>query len=219
LPSARPSHSDNSNTQFAALGLWAAGRHGLPLERPLALVVQRFRTSQTPAGGWGYLYHPRGEQATPSMTCAGLLGLAVGHGLVAPKGNGKGRPADAAVHQGLRALGEHIGKPRGAGRQRKERNRAGPAEINLYFLWSLERVGMLYNLRTIGGKDWYAWGAELLVDSQQDNGRWLQGGYPGATPVVNTCLALLFLKRANLATDLSERLEFFTEVKPSGGTH
>ena len=25
--------TDNSNTQFATLGLWAAGRHGVPMER------------------------------------------------------------------------------------------------------------------------------------------------------------------------------------------
>jgi hypothetical protein len=207
--------SDNSNTQFAVLGLWAAGRHGLPLGRPLALVVQRFRTSQTAAGGWGYLYQDGGWSATPSMTCVGLLGLAVGHGLVAPTAVAKDRPKDAAVEKGLQALSQHIGKPLGAV---PKPTRKGTSPINLYFLWSLERVGVLYNLRTIGGKDWYAWGAELLVERQQDDGSWSDGGYHGSTPVLDTCLALLFLKRANLATDLSERLEFFTEVKPSGGT-
>ena len=27
----------------------------------------------------------------------------------------------------------------------------------MYFLWSVERVAMLYDLKTIGGRDWYAW--------------------------------------------------------------
>ena len=53
-------------------------------------------------------------------------------------------------------------------------------EINLYFLWTLERVGVLYNRREIAGKDWYAWGAELLVDHQAEDGSWHHGGYPGS---------------------------------------
>src|SRR5262249_46856572 len=36
--------SDNSNTQFAMLALWAAQRHGVPLDRTLARVDRRFRT-------------------------------------------------------------------------------------------------------------------------------------------------------------------------------
>src|SRR5262249_55186410 len=46
--------SDNSNTQFAVLALWAAQRHGVPMERCLALLVKRFHQSQNPDGGWGY---------------------------------------------------------------------------------------------------------------------------------------------------------------------
>jgi hypothetical protein len=79
---------------------------------------------------------------------------------------------------------------------------------NLYFLWSVERVGVLYNLATIGTKDWYRWGAEILVANQQQAGHWDKGGYHGADPTIDTCLALLFLKRANLATDLGGRLPF-----------
>jgi hypothetical protein len=43
--------SDNSNTQFAALGLWAAGRHGVPMARSLSLLARRFQVSQTREGG------------------------------------------------------------------------------------------------------------------------------------------------------------------------
>ncbi len=37
--------SDNSNTQFAALGLWVTGRHGIPIERALALLTTRSSSS------------------------------------------------------------------------------------------------------------------------------------------------------------------------------
>src|SRR5262249_54910962 len=70
--------SDNSNTQFATLALWAARRHGLPVERSLELVAQRFRGSQLVDGRWRYSY-PNGR-LSPVMTGVGLIGLAVGHG-------------------------------------------------------------------------------------------------------------------------------------------
>jgi hypothetical protein len=80
---------------------------------------------------------------------------------------------------------------------------------SLYFLWSLERVSVLYNLSTIGDRDWYRWGAEILVANQAGTGAWEKdGGYPGHTPILNTCFALLFLKRANLALDLTKKLPF-----------
>src|SRR5207248_8189752 len=69
-------------------------------------------------------------------------------------------------------------------------------------------VGMLYDLPTIGDKDWYRWGAEVLVANQRPQGHWEGGGYHGATPVIDTCLALLFLKRANFAKDLTNVLPF-----------
>src|SRR5262249_38050770 len=72
--------SDNSNAQFAILALWVARKYGVPVERTLALVDARFRTSQNADGSWGY--HPRTPTWPDSMTCSGLLGLAVGRGIV-----------------------------------------------------------------------------------------------------------------------------------------
>src|SRR5262249_13176971 len=37
---------DNSNTQFAILGLWVARRHGIPIDKAMARVETRFRHSQ-----------------------------------------------------------------------------------------------------------------------------------------------------------------------------
>lgn len=116
--------SDNSNTQFAVLALWAGGRHRLPLERSLALITRRFRTSQGRDGHWGHNYRRGGSPGTPAMT-----------------------------------------------------------------------------------------GAGLLLDSQTGDGSWRTGGYHGATPLIDTCLALLFLKRANLASDLSKKIEFVIQGK------
>src|SRR5262249_20667033 len=135
--------SDNSNTQFAILALWAGRRHGVPLERTLALVVKRFRTSQYPTGGWNYGYaytvgpenqkKTRNWTGTASMTCAGLLGLAVGHGLAVDiKAGGGGTGKDEAVERALQALSTGIGhNPPWSKRLQQER-------YNLYLLWSVE---------------------------------------------------------------------------------
>jgi hypothetical protein len=193
--------SDNSNSQFAILALWAAQRQGVAVERPLALVAQRYRPCQNQDGGWGY--HSGGSvrtETTPSMTCVGLLGLAVGHGLARDGVSDQQSVEDPQIQEALEALGNHIGEPTGRSDHIQQ--------DNLYFLWSLERVGVLYGLRAIAGKDWYAWGAEMLVANQLNEGKWQSGGYHGATPTLDTCFALLFLKRANLVHDLTKKIEY-----------
>jgi hypothetical protein len=84
-------------------------------------------------------------------------------------------------------------------------------------LWTLERVAVLYNLDEVDGKDWYHWGAEVLLDTQRADGSWHVGGYPGNLPTVDTSFALLFLKRANLVRDLSKRLEFVIDSRRLDG--
>jgi hypothetical protein len=213
----KPDNTDNSNTQFAVLAMLAASRHQVPTERCLALIARRFRTSQNLGGGWGYHYHPRGQsKGTPAMTGVGLLGLAVGHGLTGRPGTGDRQlTQDSAIQRALRSLSHQIGEPLGSNKQPRAKMAKHRQPVNFYFLWSLERVGVLYNLPTIADKDWYAWGAELLVDHQQRDGSWCNGDYPGSMPIADTSLALLFLKRANLAKDLSSKLEFL-ETKPGG---
>jgi hypothetical protein len=209
---------DNSNTQFAMLALWAARRHDVPSERSLALCKKRFMKWQHPNGGWGYRVH---MGATPSMTCVGLLGLALGHGasdegLLAAFQRLKKEnlpnvaKEDPAIQKGLAALGAHIGSPH------IEEN--VPPTPDLYFLWSVERVAMLYNLPTIGNKDWYSWGVSVLLPNQRANGSWLSAPYPGhpAHPAIDSCFAMLFLKRSNLVSDLTENLRLYIAIPDPG---
>jgi hypothetical protein len=195
---------DNSNTQFAIMALWAARRHYVPMEQTLALVAERFRDSQHPRGGWGYKF--RGAGQTGSMTCVGLIGLAVGHGSAreaeAP-GAAPGRPAaqDEALTKGLRALGGYLDRP--------------DVRLNLYLLWCVERVGVLYNVKTIGETDWYRWGVAKLLPTQRADGSWFGDGYHGSAATLDTCMALLFLKRANLTRDLSESLRLYMAIPES----
>ena len=203
---------DNSNTQFALLALWAARRHDVPTENSLILAQKRFQTTQNSDGGWGYV--PRFGSAD-AMTGVGLLGLAIGHGASekgilaaidarANKSPAKANLQDPIIVKGLQAFGNYIGKD--------DPNNKNPAMVNCYFLWTLERVAMIYNLRTIGNKDWYRWGVHILLPNQNDNGSWFGGQYPGATPNLDTCFALLFLKRSNLVRDLTENLDLLLAI-------
>ena len=125
---------------------------------------QRFVATQCNDGGWTYMV---GSSATSSntMTCVGLLGLAMGHGTAPdiikfdPK-NPKDavvRPAldDPRIKTGLKTLSSHIGTPKVEGNSQEF------IMQNLYLMWSIERVAMLYDLKTINGKEWYPWGAEF----------------------------------------------------------
>ena len=220
---------DNSNTQFAILALWAAGRHDLPVHLALARVEQRFRSSQQ-ADGWTYWFNQK-RPRYGSMTCVGLLALGVGRGLDfsterKEEGTSQAKNKDKMILSGLRALGNYLKDPRDrvvAGVNGNWDAILGPknarprGKLNLYFLWSVERVGVLYNLQTIGGKDWYRWGVEYLLPAQEDDGSWFSEGYLGSSPTTDTCFALLFLHRANLAMDLSitiNKLELIDEDKP-----
>jgi hypothetical protein len=215
--------SDNSNTQFAILALWVARRHGMPVERALAAAERRFRGTQNPDGAWDYHLAPpgfrddpgkrRGYGPYPSMTCAGLLGLALGYGAnepvlrTDPKGGGAAPAAkdpgqDPAIRNGLRALAAVVGMKIGTRGARTTPSAVG----NLYyFLWSLERVAVIYDLETIGEKDWYNWGAEILLANQAGSGGWVNGRC--AEGNADTCFALLFLTRVNLAKDLTRTLK------------
>src|SRR5665213_117162 len=176
--------TDNSDTQFAILALWTAQRHGVPMDRTLQLIANRFQTSQNPNGSWGYTYKycKPGEEGigeSAPMDCCGLLGLAVGHGRAANQGQ-EDAIKDPKIVNGFAAVNKFIGAPIG-------RNRDVPLQ-NLYFLWSWERVGVLYDLPTLVDKDWFRWGAEGIIANQAPTGEWLEGGgYPAATPVANTC--------------------------------
>ena len=271
LASGRREHGDdNSNTQFAVLAIWAARKHGVPVEYALDLIEKRFLATQNASGGWPY---GSGLDGSASMTCAGLLGLATAVGrreerrlkaepvqkddlFARPKPKETPRPAekssdpffnppvtpksddpffnpskpidspekksgdpkkgapkvpvdprDAAVKRGLTSLGAAIGgngKPGNHNRIKLIIGGGALGDRDLYFLWSLERVGVVYGLDTIGGIDWYDAGAAALVPSQSPDGSWRK---VGGGSEVDTAFALLFLARSNLVRDLAAKVQ------------
>ncbi|MBX9583316.1 MAG: hypothetical protein K2X87_23690, partial [Gemmataceae bacterium] len=233
---------DNSNTQFGVLAVWAARKHGVPVEPALNAVVKRFFGSQMADGGWGYSETGGNAGSRASMTCAGLLALAThvarkeeewaaavarkdekkapkeagkpGDGFFTPAGKAEKKdrrpadPVDERVGVALRSLGEAFARAaQGAGGQAARLD-------DFYFLWSVERVGVLYDVAKIGNVDWYAVGADFLVRNQRPDGSWSIGAYQHE---VNTAFAVLFLAKANLAGDLTRKMKGAGVVELSTG--
>lgn len=214
-PFGRAASGDHSNTQFATVGLWCGRRHHIDVSNAFKELEKHYRDCQADDYGWGYTGVRGGS--SPAMTCAGLMGLAMGQGgkvakLKTPAAKGQNvEPEDnkenlKAIENGLKHLGDYLAA---AANDRGNNRRFIPNDLskNLYFMWSLERVAMIYGLTTIGKIDWYEWGSQCLVDSQRPNGTWEGGVFHGADPELNTSFALLFLNRANLAQDLSNTLK------------
>jgi hypothetical protein len=196
---------DLSNTQYAALGLWAAGKSGVKVPakpwEELFGVLQRYVTRE---GAFGY---KRGDhEATPSMTAAGVGSLALcAWGLqqasaLAPR---TARQIERAEERGLEWLGELF----------DESLSTTQGFWPYYRLYGIERVGALAKVGQIGGRDWYQEGAARLIAEQRDDGSWSprndaqvagpRGGRRGDGSIdINTSFALLFLRRATSLTAL-----------------
>jgi hypothetical protein len=217
--------TDNSNTQFAVLALWCARKHGVPIEKAMVLVDKRFHASQMANGGWPYdsVRNATGIGAVPEasgpMTCAGLIALAVSYGASNTEKSGNLND-DVAVQAGFKYVGRILF-------QHKEAMYTAPTPAsvpnaldlrrNLYFLWTLERVGVIYGVDKIGDVDWYVWGADTLVKTQLADGSW-KSNFASSAPEVNTSLALLFLHRANVAKDLTAKLSGKGETALKSGS-
>ncbi len=196
------SQGDNSNTQFALLGLWAAGRHGFDPDEALESIDDHFRSTQLDDGHWGYRYGMPGTQA---MSCAGLMGLAIAASRPSlaerqtARARGAALAADPKFIKALKAVS-------------RDARRTGP-DTEIYYLWSLERVCVALGLLSLDGFDWYAHGARILVDRQENDGGWRNDRWGGRFP--GTSLALLFLRKANLAFEIDRVLRL---PKPGGET-
>jgi hypothetical protein len=72
-----------------------------------------------------------------------------------------------------------------------------------YFLWSVERLGVILGVEQFGATDWFKQGAQSLISSQQADGSW-NGSWGNKC---DTAFGVLFLRKANLGSDISRLLE------------
>ncbi len=122
------------------------------------------------------------DKPSGSMTTAGISSLAIIHSELLKKRRyqNKIRDVSRAINDGFAWLSENWSV---------ESNPGGKQEWHYYYLYGLERAGVLAGRKWIGDHDWYREGAEYLLDRQHPNGGW-PGGF------LDTSFALLFLKRS-----------------------
>jgi len=187
---------DNSNSQYAALGLRACFDANIKLPADcLHLARKWWVESQWPddteakvgkgavnSGGdttriQGWSYKKPGDEGQKAPYHAMTAG-AVGATVILEYMLGRDFKKDAVTKAGVNWLAKNYA-----------------INNNLYYMYALERAGMLYDTVKFGDHDWYQEGAKLLVHSQNDDGSW------GKNEKVeknthDTCFAILFLKKA-----------------------
>jgi hypothetical protein len=196
-----PATGDNSNTQYAALGLRACFDAGIMIPEPTILqAVKWWRESQfadapktdkdgKPAvasggsgkmEGWNYK-DPAAQADKPpysAMTAGGTSALVIYDYMLDRRWK-----EDTHVKSGVNWLVQHFA-----------------VNTNYYYMYGLERTGILFGAEKFGAHDWYAEGAAVLLKAQNADGSW--GRAPGAKPedkgklTHDTCFAILFLRRA-----------------------
>ena len=183
---------DHSNAQFALLGLHEAARAGVRIaDATWRRAEAEWLRTQNPEGGWSY--RGRTGRSTGSMTAAGVASLYItGGNLVTGTERGyteAGRGVNCGRYSQNRAIAEGIDW---LARNFSATSNPGSGVHYYYYLYGLERVGILSGLRYFGRHDWYREGAAQLVHRQQSNGRWIE-----SHDIVDTSFALLFLGKGH----------------------
>ena len=210
---ASAAHYDNSNTQYAALGLAAAARCGVKLSptvwtslgahwlseqrkaearpRPLRLVTYReLRAQRSGSRRRGRSVAPRGmgyrTDGHPygSMTCAGITGIQLALGMLPKRRTRATSRLGKELEQARHeAFAWLVHNWNIRNNPRKHRDHY------FYWLYSLERGCELGGVAEVEGHDWYFEGAMQLFSMQHRNGSWGN--------LEQTCFGLLFLKKAS----------------------
>ena len=211
-----PAQGDNSNSQYAALGLRACSEAGIkiPVEtlqsaaawwRKCQYVEDASRGVASgeagPARGWCYYDGKTTVNGGPccigpyqSMTAGAVSSLIIYDHLL-----GTDWKKDIPVRLGLNWLSTYYTVTRNLGMDVAFKAATGgtcpPETYHFYNLYALERVGIISGQEKLGRHPWYADGAKYILGKQKGDGSWTDGTL-SSHPTWDTCFAILFLKRA-----------------------
>ncbi len=184
-----PERGCNSNSQYAAMGIRACAEAGITFEpQVLKRALGAWEQSQKDDGGWCYgmreLDHPKHE-SYGAMTAGGAASIVIFKHLLGEKASG-----DKRVEKSFKWLTDRFSVSRQPGK-----NENGTWESShYYYLYGLERACAMVRTEKLGTHAWYAEGATWLLQKQKEDGFWGDSD----TVVMETCFAILFLRRATL---------------------
>lgn len=210
-----PEIGDNSSAQYAALGLRACHDAGIELPREVLERAAKWwrdsqylpQTGKNPydAGGWCYKdgkgnFSPaNGGGPCCKTPYASMTAGAAGSLVIYDALTGLDWKRDANVRAGIQWLSTHFSVTEnpgwGAELPRDADGKVNNRGATYYYLYALERLGILYGTEKIGRHEWYPKGANAILDRQRPDGSWMDV-VEGNSPVYDTCFAILFLKRA-----------------------
>jgi RNA polymerase sigma factor (sigma-70 family) len=195
--------ADNSNTQYAILGLLAGKQAGVKIESKDWEEIQKlFIRMQAKDGGWPYRPQSAEDKATHSMTCAGLCGLLISS-MELDSDNQQFDPK-TGIAKNCGAYEEMKAMDQGTNWLAKNFKFDTSGEIHraaFYNIYGIARVGRLSGQRFIGEHDWYREGCELLCGvkksdlNQADDGSWRMGAGIDNMPMLCTSFTLMFLAK------------------------
>jgi len=200
---------DLSITQYAVLGMWMAKRNGIKIpDKVLETTMKIIMRHQLPDGGWAYFgqtssspLQAGGEGGGPtcSMTTAGMSSLlfildALGekHRVTRKYRDDVEESLDAG-HEWLKKHMSYEYNSTPSGDEKHSR------QWDLYYYYTIERLGTIAAVEDLGGVPWYQTGADFLVKSQLPGGGWAPSSRPqegGYASDCGTAFALLFLNKA-----------------------
>jgi hypothetical protein len=188
-----PESGDHSNSMYAALGLRACHDAGIVFPQDAILLAQKaWREAQIkPEGGWCYGRH-EAHKAYGSMTAGGVGSLVIYDYLL-----GQDWKRDREVKAGMEWLEKRFSVAWNPGLNEHAGREENTTHHYFYYMYALERAGILYDTALLGKHDWYKQGSEALVGCQRQDGAWVSK--EGGNEVSDTCFAILFLRKATRA--------------------
>jgi len=190
----------NSNSQYAALGLRACADAGIVIPKEVLTLAKKswvetqHGEKDRPGAGWCYGLTP-GCDASAHPPSAGMTAGGVGALLIYDHLMGLDWAKDNSVREGIAWLDKSFSfKESVASKMTCPPRRRSAQFMVFYALYALERIGRLARVEKIGSRVWYPEGVAILLEGQKKDGSWGPCDY--SNPVLDTCFAILFLKRA-----------------------
>ena len=188
---------DQSNAQFALLGLRACQESGIDIPKEIWGLARKYMLyTQRQDGGWGYYFKDmRDKSSYGSLTLAGISAVAICEYYLGTK-----EPLKVpSVQRGIAWMSRRLDFSENPLVARS--NVIDPRAWHYYYLYSIERTGIILNTEKFGDREWYPGGAQWLIKNQQPAGSWTTGvsldwKAAGSMLVPDTCLAILFLTRS-----------------------